>query len=128
LNKTNGQSCTEKSTVTNVSIRGVFVRLISHQPAVLFSQNKPATSNQPTVLFSHNKSTPAISHHQPNEQADRGITCFLSSLLILIMISLHLVSARQRAFLFFVALLFNFCDGRSFPGTIGAHHYPKLFV
>jgi hypothetical protein len=47
----------------------LFVRLISHQPAVLFSQNKPATSNQPTVLFSQNKSAPAISH-QPNEQAD----------------------------------------------------------
>jgi hypothetical protein len=47
----------------------MFVRLISHQPAVLFSQNNPATSNQPTVLFSHNESSPAISH-QPNEQAD----------------------------------------------------------
>jgi hypothetical protein len=46
----------------------LFVRLISHQPAVLFSQNKPATSNQPTVFFSHNKPAPAISH-QPNEQA-----------------------------------------------------------
>jgi hypothetical protein len=38
--------------------------------AVLFSQNKPATSNQPTVFFSQNKSAPAISH-QPNEQAVR---------------------------------------------------------
>jgi hypothetical protein len=45
------------------------VRLISHQPAVLFSQNKPATSNQPTVLLSHNKPAPVISH-QPNEQAE----------------------------------------------------------
>jgi hypothetical protein len=45
-----------------------FVWLISHQPAVLFSQNKPATSNQPAVFFSQNKSAPAISH-QPNEQA-----------------------------------------------------------
>jgi hypothetical protein len=42
--------------------------LISYQPAVLFSQNKPATSNQPTVLFSQNKPAPAISH-QPTEQA-----------------------------------------------------------
>jgi hypothetical protein len=50
------------------AIISLFVWLISHQPAVLFSQNKPATSNQPTVLFSHNKSAPAISH-QPNEQA-----------------------------------------------------------
>jgi hypothetical protein len=43
--------------------------LISHQPTVLFSENKPATSNQLAVLFSQNKSVPAISH-QPNEQAD----------------------------------------------------------
>jgi hypothetical protein len=46
----------------------VFAWLISHPPAVLFSQNKPATSNQPAVLFSQNKSAPAISH-QPTEQA-----------------------------------------------------------
>jgi hypothetical protein len=45
----------------------LFAWLISHQPAVLSSQNKPATSNQPAVLSSQNK--PAISH-QPNEQAD----------------------------------------------------------
>jgi hypothetical protein len=48
--------------------RSLFAWLISHQPAVLFSQNKPATSNQPALLFSQNKSAPAISH-QPNEQA-----------------------------------------------------------
>jgi hypothetical protein len=47
----------------------LFARLISHQPVVLFSQNKPATGNQPTVLFSQNKPAPAISH-QPTEQAD----------------------------------------------------------
>jgi hypothetical protein len=41
--------------------------LISHQPTVLFSDNKPATSNQPAILFSQNKPTPAISH-QPTEQ------------------------------------------------------------
>jgi hypothetical protein len=49
----------------------LIVRLISHQPAVLFSQNKSTTSNQPTVLFSQNKSAPAISH-QPNEGGDEG--------------------------------------------------------
>jgi hypothetical protein len=48
----------------------VFVRLISHQPAVLFSQNKPDTSNQPTILFSQNKSAPAISHHTEKDEAD----------------------------------------------------------
>jgi hypothetical protein len=29
----------------------LFVWLISHQSAVLFSQNKPATNNQPKVIF-----------------------------------------------------------------------------
>jgi hypothetical protein len=48
----------------------LFASLISHQSAVLFSQNKSATSNQPAVLFSQNKPAPAISH-QPNEQAVR---------------------------------------------------------
>jgi hypothetical protein len=50
-------------------INSLFAWLISHQPAVLFSQNKPATSNQPTVLLSQNESAPAISH-QPTEQAE----------------------------------------------------------
>jgi hypothetical protein len=35
--------------------------LRSHQPAVLFSQNKSAISNQPAVLFSQNKPAPATS-------------------------------------------------------------------
>jgi hypothetical protein len=52
-------------------ICALFVWLISHQPAVLFSQNKSATSNQPIVLFSQNKSAPAISH-QLNEHAAYG--------------------------------------------------------
>jgi hypothetical protein len=46
----------------------LFVWLISHQPTVLFSQNKPVTNDQSTVLFSQNKSVPVI-NHQPNEQA-----------------------------------------------------------
>jgi hypothetical protein len=52
----------------DLETEALFVRLISHQPAVLFSQNKPATTNQPAVFFSQNKPAPAISH-QPNEQA-----------------------------------------------------------
>jgi hypothetical protein len=44
-----------------------FVWLISHQPAVLFSQNKSATSNQTAVLFSQKKSS-QVTGHQPNEQ------------------------------------------------------------
>jgi hypothetical protein len=51
-----------------IYIIALFVWLISHQPAVLFSQDKSATSNQPAVLFSQNKPAPVISH-QPNEQA-----------------------------------------------------------
>jgi hypothetical protein len=51
----------------DVQTLALFAWLISHQPAVLFSHNKPATSNQPAVLFSQNKSAPAISH-QPTEQ------------------------------------------------------------
>jgi hypothetical protein len=40
-------------------IYSLFARLISHLPAVFFSQIKPATSNQPAVLFSRNKPAPA---------------------------------------------------------------------
>jgi hypothetical protein len=43
----------------------LFAWLISHQPTVLFSQNKPATSNQPepasSILLSEQTST----SHQP---------------------------------------------------------------
>jgi hypothetical protein len=55
--------------VTLCLYMALFAWLISHQPAVLFSHNKPATSNQPAVLFSQNKSAPAI-NHQPTEQAN----------------------------------------------------------
>jgi hypothetical protein len=68
----------------------LFVRLISHQPAVLFSQNKPATNNQPTVLFSHSKSAPAISH-QPNEQAVSFLGIFALAVLALKFISINYV-------------------------------------
>jgi hypothetical protein len=50
----------------------LFVWLIRHQLAVLFSQNKPVTSNQPTIFFSHNKSAPVI-NHQPNEKVGCGL-------------------------------------------------------
>jgi hypothetical protein len=45
----------------------MFALLISHQTAVLFTQNKLATSNLSAVFFSQNKSAPAISH-LTNEQ------------------------------------------------------------
>jgi hypothetical protein len=51
------------------TLLALFAWLISHQPAVLLSQNNPATSNQPALLFSQKKSALDISH-QPNEQAD----------------------------------------------------------
>jgi hypothetical protein len=61
----------QEDEASNSKGTALFAWLISHQPAVLFSQNKPATSNQAAVLFSQNKSAPAISHH-PNEQAGKG--------------------------------------------------------
>jgi hypothetical protein len=60
-------------TIVQLAIVTLFARLISHQPAVLFSQNEPATNNQSAVLFSQNKSAPAISH-QPTEQALQKMT------------------------------------------------------
>jgi hypothetical protein len=64
-----GRSCQLKHVVLSIalSLVPVFVSLTSHQPAVLFSQNKSAIGNQLTVLFFQNKSAPAISH-QPKEQ------------------------------------------------------------
>jgi hypothetical protein len=48
----------------------LFVWLISHEPAILFSQNKPATSNQSTLFFSQNK--PALAtNHLSNEHAEK---------------------------------------------------------
>jgi hypothetical protein len=45
-----------------VMISALFVWLINHQPAVLFSQNKSATrTNQSPVFLSQNESAPAIS-------------------------------------------------------------------
>jgi hypothetical protein len=55
--------------LTDTGLNAMFASLISHQLAVLFSQNKPVTSNQPAILFSQNKPAPAISH-QPTEQAE----------------------------------------------------------
>jgi hypothetical protein len=51
--------CSDTMFAETGKVHDLLVWLISHQPAVLFSQNKPATSNHPTVLFSQNKSAPA---------------------------------------------------------------------
>jgi hypothetical protein len=72
----------------------MFVWLIGHQPAVLLSQNKSATSNQPAVLFSQNKSAPATS--QTNRLLVRGMTYLLS---------MHRVIAQFNRFLY----IFNCC-------------------
>jgi hypothetical protein len=45
--------------------RALFARLISHQPAVLFSQNEPATSNQPQPVSSTLLSEQTSTNHQP---------------------------------------------------------------
>jgi hypothetical protein len=55
-----------------VRSRALIVSLISHQPAVVLSQSKPATSHQPAVFLSQNKSAPPISH-QPSEQAESRV-------------------------------------------------------
>jgi hypothetical protein len=65
--------------------RSLLARLTGHQPAVLFSQNKLATSNQPAVLFSQKKPAPAISH-QPTEQAN-GLNSKSISVVILCKLS-----------------------------------------
>jgi hypothetical protein len=50
--------------VYGFGVIALFVWLISHQTAVFFSQNKPATSNQPAVLFFQSKPVPVM--RQPN--------------------------------------------------------------
>jgi hypothetical protein len=51
--------------VREVSTCSPFARLISHQPAVLFSQNEPATSNQPQPASSTLLSEQTSTSHQP---------------------------------------------------------------
>jgi hypothetical protein len=51
--------------VPNFQIIDLFARLISHQPAVLFSQNEPATSNQPQPASSTLLSEQTSTSHQP---------------------------------------------------------------
>jgi hypothetical protein len=55
------QAFSSTATTTSLNTFALFVWLISHQPAVLFSQTKPAITNQPAVLFSQNKPVPATS-------------------------------------------------------------------
>jgi hypothetical protein len=76
----------------------LFARLISHQPAVLFSQNEPATSNQPqpasNTLLSEQTST---SHQPPPNRTD----CFYHYLVwYQIMPSSPIYSTNILAFFF----------------------------
>jgi hypothetical protein len=80
----------------------LFVRLISHQPAVLFSQNKPTTSNQLAVLFSQNKSAPATSHH-PNEQADDGCNYANGTINLLYLGLVHMHSWKRSYYVFILS-------------------------
>jgi hypothetical protein len=63
----------ELSTLSNVNHQersiSLFARLISHQPAVLFSQNEPATSNQPQPASSTLLSEQTSTSHQPPTSA-----------------------------------------------------------
>jgi hypothetical protein len=65
-----------------VGTSALFVWLISHQPTVLFSQNKPAITTQPAVLFSQNK--PVITSQQyfslrTNQPQPSTCTLFVAS-------------------------------------------------
>jgi hypothetical protein len=53
-------------------MHSLFARLISHQSAVLFSQNKPATSNQPQPASSTLLSEQTSTSHQPTKQAHKS--------------------------------------------------------
>jgi hypothetical protein len=46
-------------------LNALFAWIISHQPTVLFSQNKPATSNQPEPASSTLLSEQTSTSHQP---------------------------------------------------------------
>jgi hypothetical protein len=58
-------------------IDALFAWLISHQPTVLFSQNKPATSNQPEPASSTLLSEQTNTSHQPpaNRTGWAGRSC-----------------------------------------------------
>jgi hypothetical protein len=54
-----------RSVAPSNEIIALFARLITHQPAVLFSQNEPATSNQPQPASSTLLSEQTSTSHQP---------------------------------------------------------------
>jgi hypothetical protein len=63
-------------TKRDVGRHALFAWLISHQPAVLFSHNKSATSNQPAILFSQKNQHQPSATSQPNRL--EGRTRFLA--------------------------------------------------
>jgi hypothetical protein len=63
----------------------LFARLISHEPAVLFSQNESATSNQPQPVSSTLLSEQTS--HQPTEQADGRMALYCSVRIALVVVA-----------------------------------------
>jgi hypothetical protein len=60
-----GTLATAASNPKSRDLVALFVWLISHRSALLFSRNKSTSSNQPAVLFSQNKSAPTrTNQHQ----------------------------------------------------------------
>jgi hypothetical protein len=66
-----------------VGIISPFARLISHQPAVLFSQNEPATSNQPQPASSTLLSEQTSASHQPPANRTGCIFCVMITFVFL---------------------------------------------
>jgi hypothetical protein len=74
LAKTLSPSSKRKINLPPTTVRdfhALFAWLISHQPAVLFSHNKPATSNQYSSLRTNQHQPSATS--QPNRLTSHGV-------------------------------------------------------
>jgi hypothetical protein len=66
-----------------LTINALFTWLINHQPAVLFSHNKPPTETT-AVLFSQKRPAPAISHQPPVNRTDQVRSTINSGLMLAI--------------------------------------------
>jgi hypothetical protein len=96
----------------------MFAWLINHQPAVLFSQNKPATSNQPAVFFSQNKSAPDISH-EPYEQVVYAGTYRKA------LVKVKHVSSGQAALTHYGTS--SYCRVSSKPAWVSSYHKKTVY-
>jgi hypothetical protein len=91
-----GDSCIRFGASRSLAYQVPFRWLISHQPIILFSQNKPVTSNQLVVLFSQNKPTQVISH-QPSEQAGIPVVCSLALMATWLQIAVLFIQTAVRS-------------------------------